>query len=94
MTGTASRINGKKGGRPIYNNNIRIQIPDVHFVILTPNQFGSLVEKYGYEVLIKAITLLEEWLKTSPMGEKYRGRNNYAHFRSDGWVINTAKSLK
>ena len=56
-----------------------------------PKYDGSLIEKYGYELLRKALLILEEWLKSSPEGEKYRGKNNYAHFRSDGWVINSAK---
>ena len=92
MCGEISAENGKKGGRPKYNNKIRIDIPNVNLVILTPEQYGSLIEKYGYELLHKAVLILESWLKTSPQGEKYRGRNNYAHFRADGWLINCAKT--
>lgn len=88
----ASIENGKKGGRPKYDSNVRIDIPDINLVILTPSQYGSLVEKYGYDLLTRALQILEDWLKFSPSGEKYRGKNNYAHFRSDGWVINTAKA--
>ena len=88
----ASIENGKKGGRPKYAANIRASIPDINIVILTPKQYGSLIEKYGYELLSKALKILENWLKSSPEAEKYRGKNNYAHFRSDGWVINTAKN--
>lgn len=91
MSGISSIQNGKKGGRPVYNNEIRISIPDIEFVILTPKQHGSLIEKYGYDLFNKAVKILENWLKSSPEGEKYRGKNNYAHFRSDGWVINAAK---
>lgn len=90
----ASIENGKKGGRPKYDSKIRASIPDIEFVILTPHQYGSLIEKYGYELLTKALKILEIWLKTSPEAEKYRGKNNYAHFRSDGWVINSAKHKK
>ena len=90
----ASIENGKKGGRPKYDSKIRVIIPNIDFVILTPSQYGSLIEKYGYELLYKALKILEKWLISSPEGEKYRGKNNYAHFRSDGWVINTAKFLK
>ena len=39
-----SQINGKKGGRPKQDSNIRIELPDVEFVILTPNQYSSLLE--------------------------------------------------
>ena len=90
----ASIENGKKGGRPKYDSKIRVIIPNIDFVILTPSQYGSLLEKYGYELLYKALKILETWLISSPQGEKYRGKNNYAHFRSDGWVINTAKFSK
>mgnify|MGYP001032529478 CR=1 FL=1 len=93
MSGEASVENGKLGGRPKYGVDLKVQIPDIEFVILTPNQYGSLVEKYGYELFQKALLILENWLKTSPQSEKYRGKNNYAHFRADGWVINLAKSL-
>lgn len=88
----ASRENGKKGGRPKYASDLKIEIPEINFVILTPEQYNSLAEKYGYEILQKALDILERWLKSSPEGEKYRGKNNYGHFRSDGWVINSAKS--
>ena len=91
MSGFSSVKNGQKGGRPRYSINDKIQIPDIEFVILTPDQYGSLLEKYGFELLKKAINILEDWLKTSPQAEKYRGKNNYAHFRADGWVINSAK---
>ena len=91
MSKNTSKRNGKKGGRPVSNNCIRIEIPDIEFVILTSNQYFTLIKKYGEALLNKALQILEEWLKTSPKGTKYRGKNNYAHFRSDGWVINTAK---
>ena len=90
----ASIENGKKGGRPKYDSKIRVIIPNIDFVILKPSQYGSLLEKYGDELLYKALKRLENWLISSPQGEKYRGKNNYAHFRSDGWVINTAKFSK
>ncbi len=86
-----SKKNGRKGGRPVYDNNIRINLPDFELVILTPEQYGTLLEKYGYKLFYKALEILENWLKTSPEGEKYRGKNNYAHFRADGWLINCAK---
>ena len=86
--------NGKKGGRPKYNSEVKACIPDINLVILTPSQYGSLIEKYGYELLKKALNILEDWLSSSPQGNKYRGKNNYAHFRSDGWVINMAKMKK
>lgn len=87
-----SRINGQKGGRPKQDSKIRIELPEIDLVILTPDQYGSLLEKYGYELLRKSLLILDSWLKSGsrPAG-KYIGKNNYAHFRSDGWVINTAR---
>lgn len=96
MSGIASVNNGKMGGRPIYDMQEKFEIPDIQFVILTPNQYSSLLEKYGYDILQKAICILDNWLKSSPKAERYRGKNNYGHFRADGWVINSAiiKHLK
>ena len=86
-----SQNNGKKGGRPKQDSKIRIELPEIELVILTPNQYSSLIEKYGYELIRKALEILDSWLKRgSKDSKKYRGKNNYAHFRSDGWVINTA----
>ena len=85
---TACRLNGKKGGRPKQDSEIRIELPDINLVILTPSQYGSLLEKYGCELIEKSLSILDKWLKGS--GHKYAGKNNYAHFRSDGWLINEA----
>ena len=87
-----SKRNGQKGGRPKQDSTIRIELPDIDVVILTPTQYGSLLEKYGYELLRKALLILDEWLKSgSKYSSKYVGKNNYAHFRTDGWVVNEAK---
>lgn len=86
------RMNGQKGGRPKQDSSIRIELPDIDLVILTPTQYGSLLEKYGYDLLRKALLILDDWLKRGTKSSKqYVGRNNYAHFRSDGWVVNEAK---
>ena len=90
----ASKINGLKGGRPKQDSKIRIELPEIELVILTPTQYGSLLEKYGYELLRKSLHILDSWLKSgSKDANKYVGKNNYAHFRSDGWVINSAKEI-
>ena len=52
------KINGKKGGRPKQDSSIRIELPEIDLVILTPAQYGSLLEKYGYELLRKALLIL------------------------------------
>ena len=86
-----SRLNGKKGGRPKQDSSIRIELPNIDLVILTPTQYSSLLEKYGYEILRKSLLILDKWLKTGGYSsKKYVGKNNYAHFRSDGWVVNEA----
>ena len=89
------KLNGQKGGRPKQDSRISIELPDVDLVILTPTQYGSLLEKYGYELLRKSLRILDEWLKSgSKSASKYVGKNNYAHFRSDGWVVNEARLSK
>lgn len=86
------KYNGQKGGRPKQDSGIRIKLPEIELVILTPTQYGSLLEKYGYDLLRKALLILDNWLKSgSKQSEKYVGKNNYAHFRSDGWVVNEAR---
>ena len=86
------KLNGKKGGRPRQDSTIRINLPNINLVILTPTQYGSLLEKYGYELIQEALRILDEWfLRGSKASQKYIGKNNYAHFRSDGWVINEAR---
>lgn len=85
--------NGKKGGRPNKSSYITaFTIPGINTVILTENQYNTLIERYGAKLINTALNILEHWLISSPVGHKYKGKNNYAHFRSDGWVINTAKS--
>ena len=91
MSGYASILNGQKGGRPVANPKDKIKLPHINLVILTANQSDNLLNKYGKFLLTKALYIFEEWLSTSPKGHKYIGKNNYAHFRADGWVINTAK---
>ena len=93
MRKNSFRINGEKGGRPKGNTYITsFIIPEFNTVILTEHQYDTLINKYGNALLKKALSIFQEWLLTSPNGYKYKGRNNYAHFRSDGWVINEAKS--
>ena len=82
----------KKCGRPKQDSSIRIELQGIDLVILTPSQYDSLLEKYGYDLLKKALFILDNWLKSgSKPAEKYIGKNNYAHFRSDGWVVNEAR---
>ena len=88
------KTNGRKGGRPKQDSRIRIELPDIDLVILTPTQYGSLLEKYGYVLLRKALLILDDWLKCgSKSAKQYVGKNNYAHFRSDGWVVNEARRV-
>jgi len=85
--------NGKKGGRPPMDKEVTaFLIPEFNTVILTENQYNKLLERYGKTLLQKALEILENWL-LSQSGIKYKGKNNYAHLRSDGWIINEAKLL-
>lgn len=87
-----NRKNGKKGGRPKLDSKIRIELPEIELVILTPDQYGCLLEKYGYDLLRKSLRILDNWLQRGGRAsEKYVGKNNYAHFRSDGWLLNEAR---
>ena len=84
--------NGKKGGRPKGSSySADFVIEDFNTIILTEKQYNTLLKRYGKELSMKALTIFDNWLKNSPLGYKYKGKNNYAHFRSDGWVINEAK---
>ena len=90
----ASKRNGKLGGRPKSITDAIFVIPDIKFVVITPTQYNSLLEKYGYDLLNTALQILDEWLSNGKsVSKKYLGKNNYGHFRSDGWVINSAKKL-
>ncbi len=83
--------NGNKGGRPRQDSQIYIKIPNVTIVNLTSNQYETLLKKYGCKILKTALKILDKWLKSgSPEAVRYVGKNNYAHFRADGWVINEA----
>lgn len=94
----ASIINGKKGGRPsaesISDDKKIFDIYGINLVILTENQYETLIERYGCSVIKCALLILNSWLETSPKGIKHKGKNNYALFRSDGWLINMAKKLQ
>ena len=84
--------NGKRGGRPDMSKSISsFVIPEFSTIILTENQYYKLIERYGISLFHRALEIFSEWILTSPIGEKYKGKNNYAHFRNDGWVINEAR---
>ena len=92
MKNFQSILNGKKGGRPSSDNYLtKFNIPGITQVVLTERQYNILLKKYGLTLLKVALVILEDWLKNSRFAFKYKGKNNYAHFRSDGWVINEAK---
>ena len=74
-----SRINGQKGGRPKQDSKIRIELPEIDLVILTPDQYGSLLEKYGYELLRKAYS---RFSKDKEYEEDFNFRYLYSQFDS------------
>lgn len=83
------KANGKKGGRPKQDSKIYINLPNIELVNLTLNQYETLLKKYGFKKLKIALKILDNWLKSgSPEALRHAGKNNYAHFRSDGWLIN------
>ena len=93
MRRAISIINGKLGGRPQADSRSDFIITGFSSVILTKTQYDKLLERHGSLLLNKALQILENWLDSSPKGIKHRGKNNYAHFRSDGWLINEAKQF-
>ena len=81
-----------RGGRPKGNSYLSdFIVPDFETILLTKKQYNILLNKYGNNLLKNALSIFEHWLLTSSIGSKYKGKNNYAHFRKDGWVINEAK---
>ncbi len=94
MNRITSAENGKKGGRPYASKYVScFIIPGINTVVLTKRQYDTLKEKFGKELLQKALLILDNWLCTSPVGIKHKGKNNYAYFRTDGWVINEARNF-
>lgn len=68
-----------------------VNLDGIELVRLTENQYQKLVELYGEDVTIEAIKILEKWFaKKGKVQKGYIGRNNYGHFRKDGWVIPAA----
>ena len=93
MKKSSFRKNGEKGGRPKSSTySTKFIVKDSNTVILTENQYNNLINRYGIELIRIALSILDDWLENSPLGFKYKGKNNYAHFRADGWLINEAKS--
>jgi len=89
-----SQKNGKSGGRPKITSSEKIELSNVENVILTQIQYDKLLDKYGESLLVKALFILDKWLSDgSDKAKKYIGKNHYAHFRSDGWLINNTKYL-
>ena len=83
--------NGSKGGRPKQDSKVYIKIPEINLVNITPEQYETLIIKYGDKIVKKALLALDKWLASgSPSAEKYLNKNHYAHFRSDGWVLHQA----
>lgn len=86
--------NGKKGGRPKQDSKIHITLPDINLVMLTSEQYNVLLDRYGVNLIKNALKILDNWLIHGGISsEKYIGKNNYAHFRSDGWVLNEARRI-
>lgn len=81
-------INKKRKGRKIYSTKDSIDLTNASNVNLTEKQYKKLQAIYGKEFIDRAILILNVWLsKKSKEAKKYIGKNNYAHFRKDSWLI-------
>lgn len=88
-----NKTNGSKGGRPKKDViTERVEIPDIEFVNLDKEDFEKLKSKFGEELIMQGITILDNWLaKKSAAATIYLGKNHYGHFRKDGWVLSEAQ---
>ena len=78
----------KRKGRKVYSLKDSVSITNINHVNLTENQYKKLQIKYGKEFIDKAISILDIWLgRKTKEAKKYIGKNNYAHFRKDSWLI-------
>lgn len=65
-----------------------IKLDGIEYVRLTEKQYKKLIDTWGDDVANEAIKVLDNWLAKNGSAQKgYIGRNNYGHFRSDGWVM-------
>lgn len=86
--------NGCKGGRPKDEDSPKKDFDEDCLVTLTENQWERIVAKRGEKLAIKMVEVLDDWLSIGGTNAKqYIGRNNYGHFKSDGWVFQTAKKI-
>lgn len=84
--------NGCKGGRPKDEDSPKKDFGEDCLVTLTENQWERIVAKRGEKLAIKMVEVLDDWLSIGGTNAKqYIGRNNYGHFKSDSWVLQTAK---
>lgn len=73
-------------------NEPRKPINGIEYVNLTEEQYNKLTDKYGEKLALKAINVLDYWLsKGSKSAKQYIGKNHYAHFRNDSWVMQKAR---
>lgn len=78
----------KNSGRKKVKPQESTEIKNAPNVNLTQKQYENLIKKYGQVFTRNAIGILNTWFagKTRTV-KKFLGKNNYAHFRSDGWLI-------
>lgn len=87
--------NGCKGGRPKDEESPRKDFgEDIENVTLTESQWERIVAKRGEKLAYQMVKVLEEWLAIGgATAKQYIGKNNYGHFKSDGWVYQEAKKI-
>lgn len=84
--------NGCMGGRPKDDDSPRKELPDIKLTNLTEAQYTKLCDKYGEQLTNKAIQVFEDWLSLKgKTAKQYIGKNHYAHFKADHWVIKEAE---
>ena len=95
-TDILNQTNGKKGGRPRKpkeptDDSPKKELDGVEFVTITENQFETVKVKYGEDVVLRTIQILDDWMaKGSKSARQYIGKNNYGFFRSDSWALQKA----
>ena len=83
-----------RGGRKKVPITESIYIKEGKLVNLTQKQYETLIRKYGYIFIKNAISIFNSWLEqNTKISKRYSNKNNYANFRSDGWVIHQTEKL-
>jgi len=91
--GTKSRKSRKeKCGRKKISPDDSMDLDSISSVNITLKQYQKLLVKYGELFVKKALEIFDSWLLLGSRETiKYINKNNYGHFRADGWLIYETK---